>query len=127
MSYPIMNDQDSPTDHYQTPSMPHNNRMDNPLVHYQDRQDGISEGGELPWYRILGIILATGLVILIAFIAWMIIPGLAELGSDLVWNIMRWVKDGTIIPSNKRGFESFISLGLTTGFIWLMLYFLKKK
>ena len=81
----------------------------------------------MPWYRILGIILATGLVILIAFIAWMIIPDLAELGSDFVWNIMRWVKDGTIIPSNKRGFESFISLGLTAGFIWLIIYFLKKK
>lgn len=74
-----------------------------------------------------GGVLIVVLVILACLLGWVVISGLSSVGSDFGWDVMKWARHGRLNPENRTGFEYFLKLVLTTGFIGLGVYFLKKK
>ena len=72
-------------------------------------------------------ILIVVLVILACLLGWVVISGLSSVGSDFGWDVMKWARHGRLNPENRKGFEYFLKLALTTGFIGLGVYLLKKK
>ena len=74
-----------------------------------------------------GGIFVVVLVILACLLGWVVISGLSSVGSDFGWDVMKWARHGRLNPENRKGFEYFLKLALTTGFIGLGVYFLKKK
>ena len=75
-------------------------------------------------WRNVGIFIV---LILLFPIAWAVIGGISGLGSGFGSIVMSWFRDASINPENRRGFEYFLRLLMTAGFIGLLLAFLKRR
>jgi len=73
------------------------------------------------------IILRIIVVALVMVITWIFIRELSGFGSSFGSTVMKWLNEAGINPGNRRSFENFLKLILTTGCIGLALYFFKSK
>jgi hypothetical protein len=95
--------------------------------HQEILQERPKDGYEVFSNLSYGKILALVFIILVVLLGYVMISNLSSIGGDFGWNVMNWVKYSDLPPSNRGGFENFLKLVLTTGFIALALYFIKKK
>jgi len=73
------------------------------------------------------IALRVFIIVLILFIAWIIIEGISGVGGWFGSNVMDWFNEASINPKDERGFTYFLRLLLTTGFIGIVITFLRNK
>ena len=93
----------------------------------QDNNDGkprTFEISDFNWLRIFGLI---GLIIIIGIIAKIAITDGSMFISGIANSFANIFERSTLNPFDKSGFENFMKLLLTAGFIGLALYFLKRK
>ena len=101
---------------------PNRAQLPDPSDQEQETKKSGFSFSELNWPGILAFIM----LVFVILIASIIIKDLSGIGSNLGAIIMGWWKGASIIPG-RSGFEKFLSLLLTTGFIGGLLYMLLRK